>query len=68
MKRVILPKRNMRDVEADIPNDVQESLSIRYADSLEDVLSEAFDFDDGAPFISAPDSPKDELKSLRSKL
>ena len=68
MKRVVLPKRNQRDVEADIPSEVQQSLSIRYVESLEDVLSEAFDDGNGDPFIFSPNPHGEDLKSLRSKL
>ena len=68
MKRVVLPSRNKRDVEADIPDGVQRSLSIRFAESLEDVLAEAFDTDGGEPLLSVPNPHADELKSLRSKL
>ncbi|GAB4821799.1 hypothetical protein N2152v2_008845 [Parachlorella kessleri] len=43
MPRVIVPARNMRDVQADVPREVRESLEILAAERLEDVLHRAFD-------------------------
>ena len=69
MRRVVLPKRNKRDVEADIPEGIQKSISIRFVQSLEDVLSEAFDTDnDGFTFKLDPSSNADDVKAIRCKL
>lgn len=41
--RVIVPARNMRDVEVDVPAAVKQALEIIPAERLEDVLLQAFD-------------------------
>ncbi|XP_078492501.1 lon protease homolog 2, peroxisomal-like isoform X1 [Ciona intestinalis] len=43
MRRVVLPRRNEPDARADLPAEVLKSMSIRFVDYLEDVLSEALD-------------------------
>ncbi|XP_078492836.1 lon protease homolog 2, peroxisomal-like [Ciona intestinalis] len=43
MRRVVLPRRNEPDARADLPAEVLKSMSIRFVDCLEDVLSEALD-------------------------
>ncbi|CAH2323923.1 lon protease homolog 2, peroxisomal [Pelobates cultripes] len=58
LKRVIIPKRNEKDLE-EIPVNVQQDLSFVLADSLEDVLNAAFD----GGFLQ-----KNESELLNSKL
>lgn len=43
MKRVLLSKRNERDVVADVPAKVLAQLQVVYCESVWDVLREAFD-------------------------
>ncbi|KAK9840022.1 hypothetical protein WJX74_002213 [Apatococcus lobatus] len=43
IKRVLVPRRTMRDVKADVPASVKESMKILPVDRLEDVLRLAFD-------------------------
>lgn len=43
LKRVLIPRRNARDAEADVPQKVQDSLRIIPCATIEDVLREAFD-------------------------
>lgn len=42
MKRVLIPRRNIHDVEAEISREVRSSLKIVGVDTLEDVLASAF--------------------------
>lgn len=42
MKRVLLPKRNERDVKADLPENILKQIDLIYVSSLEDVLAQAF--------------------------
>lgn len=43
VKRVLVPKRNWRDVQADVPVNIRDSLDIIPVHVLEDVLQHAFD-------------------------
>lgn len=43
IKRVLVPKRNWRDVKADVPDNIRASLEIIPVHVLEDVLQNAFD-------------------------
>ena len=43
IKRVLVPKRNWRDVQADVPMNIKDSLEIIPVHVLEDVLQNAFD-------------------------
>jgi len=43
IKRVLVPKRNWRDVKADVPDNIRSSLEIIPVHVLEDVLYNAFD-------------------------
>jgi len=43
IKRVLVPKRNWRDVKADVPDNIRSSLEIIPVHVLEDVLQNAFD-------------------------
>lgn len=43
MQRVLLSKRNERDVVADVPPKVLKQLQVVYCESVWDVLREAFD-------------------------
>ena len=43
IKRVLVPKRNWRDVKADVPAAIKDSLEIIPVHVLEDVLQQAFD-------------------------
>ncbi|GAA6005331.1 uncharacterized protein JCM10292_005384 [Rhodotorula paludigena] len=41
--RIIMPKRNKRDVEADLPQQVRDELEFCYVERIEDALAAAFD-------------------------
>ncbi|KAK9811443.1 hypothetical protein WJX72_003978 [[Myrmecia] bisecta] len=43
VKRVLVPRRNMRDVKGDLPAEIKQALQIIPVDRLEDVLREAFE-------------------------
>ncbi|GMH41956.1 hypothetical protein BSKO_09875 [Bryopsis sp. KO-2023] len=43
VKRVILPRRNVRDVEIEVPADVRDAMEVIGVDKLEDLLASAFD-------------------------
>ena len=43
VKRVLVPKRNWRDIQADVPASVRDNLEIIPVNVLEDVLQHAFD-------------------------
>lgn len=43
IKRVLVPKRNWRDVKADVPANIKDSLQVIPVHVLEDVLQHAFD-------------------------
>lgn len=43
MTRVIVPQRNVRDVQAEVPPDVLEALKVIPTTCLEQVLAAAFD-------------------------
>ncbi len=43
IKRVLVPQRNWRDVNADVPDNIRSSLEIIPVHVLEDVLYNAFD-------------------------
>ncbi|CAK8671047.1 unnamed protein product [Clavelina lepadiformis] len=53
MKRILLPKRNERDVNADISDDIRKTLSITFVSTLEDVLAEAFEADNDDFFTTS---------------
>ena len=42
IKRVLVPKRNWRDIKADVPANIKDSLEIIPVHVLEDVLQHAF--------------------------
>lgn len=42
IKRVLVPKRNWRDIKADVPANIKDSLEIVAVHVLEDVLQHAF--------------------------
>ena len=68
MKRVLLPKRNQRDVDADIPKEIRHSMKFRFVSSLEDVLAEAFDGKSGSGSTKEIQAKESDIKALRSKL
>ena len=43
IKRVLVPKRNWRDVQADVPKNIKDNIQIIPVNVLEDVLQHAFD-------------------------
>ena len=60
MRRIVLPKKNKRDIEADLPEHVKKSLLITYVTTLEDVLS--------AAFADEPDNVQNAQVDLKSRL
>ena len=52
IKRVLVPRRTMRDVKADVPASVKEAMQILPVDRLDDVLRLAFD----PPMLLEPSS------------
>lgn len=52
MTRVIVPERNLRDVQAELPRDVLQALEVIPATRLEQVLAAAFD----PPLLLLPQS------------